>query len=120
MAKGKVDKTELDRVTEIAKFHELQKTIRWGIVAIGAVAALWAIAYGIKQLAQSLSWAKLLLACFATVFGPAGVFWIMIRKIKAYTRRTHWRMRQLEKDADPNRTTSGLREDGTSPPEDKL
>src|SRR5436305_515891 len=84
------------------------------------------ICFCVYQISESLAkildkppWLEFAGLVIGLLVGPSGLLYVVIRRIRAYTKTNARRLKRLEEKMDPNRTSSGLAHDGSSPPEDK-
>ena len=104
-----------DRLARIEKYRQIGRTVRTTAICAVIAISVWRICDAAVVIMDKPPWLAFILAIVA----PGGVFYLIIRGIRSYTRRTARRTQELEKLADPRRTSSGLMEDGRTPPDEK-
>lgn len=108
---------ESDDVT-IKRLHEYYRTLRVvaiGLVITGSIYLTGYWAYEIIELMQSPPWVTIALAAIGAFVAPSALFFRMRQKFRLYVREDMQRTIQLERNLDPNRTSSGLTKDGRTP-----
>jgi uncharacterized membrane protein len=108
------------KVTELTvalhRISELHRTVRLGILSacgvIGLGLILWAT---VEMEASRPPWLILGLAIVAAVAPNSYLIAKWVRKFRHYMKVDHQRVIEIEKRVDPNRETSGLNRDSTSP-----
>lgn len=90
------------------KVGQLHRTIRT-VVWLGFIGfSLWSVLDFFKR-----SWEEVLIAFLIQLLAPSGLIYSLYRLHCGYVKRNHERIRKLEQEKDPTRTSSGLRSDGT-------
>lgn len=102
-------------VSQVEKHRQVGRSVRTIAIVIGVCYCLRELCNTALKVIDKPPWLTLVLA----LIGPSGLFAFVISRIRAYTKRTASRVAAMEKDRDPNRTSSGLLADGQTPPEEK-
>jgi len=103
----------------VAIHAEWAKTIRVGFIVAGVFGSIWIIKDGVVELVKDSPWVQALKLVAALVLGPVPLSLVMYKYrqyILRFTLTNITRTSQLEKEIDPERTSSSLLEDGTDPP----
>lgn len=109
-----------DEAVQVVKINEVSRVLRWLIVVGGIVACVWIITDAVVKIMDEPAWVTVVAALIVAIAGPSGIIALLIKRQRRYTRHNQERLASLERAADPRRTSSGLRADGTNPPEDGL
>ena len=107
--------TLADRILTSREFH---RTIRFAIVSTAVVVGMGIAVWGIVRIKQTETWWTSLLetaAIIAAFWKPARAAVGIQTKFQKYMETDHQRVTRIEQSVDPNRTSTGLNSDGTSP-----
>lgn len=100
----------------IARYAEIGRTIRWIAICILFGWCFWAITDAAVKLMDRPPWLVALLSILSCSLPFAVLLRRLLRRIRRYTKFVATRLARLEEEHDPDRTSSGLMEDGTDPP----
>lgn len=109
---------------KLVRISEWHRTFRFcaGCIAVVLIAGI--IAYAAIEISKETIWAtvaKVIGASVVTIVaGQFGLFRLVWRRFKRYTKHNQDRVAQFERERDAARSTSGMLQDGTNPPEDRI
>ena len=91
------------------------RTIRWGIVCLTIGFSVWLLSPVAEKVLVKPHWLTLALAIVGLLAAPSSLFKVRIGLLHRNIKRLSKRAADREKQSDPERTSSGLKSDGTSP-----
>lgn len=104
---------------EVKKFSTKHGTIRTGIITVGVVVCVWIITDAVVNLLDKPPWLVAFLAIVSSIIAPLVHNYILRSRIKRYTEESSAKYAELQKKIDPDRSTSGLERDGSTPKDDE-
>jgi hypothetical protein len=108
------------RSVAIKRAEEIGRTVRFVFGSAAFVVAVYLIADAVVKVMDKPWYVSILIAVFTGPFFPAIVAIVYRNRVKRYTETDHQRVIELEQQSDPERSSSQLKSDGTTSPEDRL
>jgi len=119
-------KAELEHSTRIHNVAQLHQTIRFGLSVICISVCAYAAYLCIREMAGkstdfksvinwAVSWSVSEYVAMAIATVVSGAWWVERRRNRKVLAGTRPRMAELEKAVHPDRTSSGMNQDGTEP-----
>lgn len=102
-------------IVRLEKHRQIGRTIRTVAICAAICFCVWQICRVAITITDKPPWLELLLVLAA----PSGLFAVVVKTIRDYTKSNASRIAALERQLDPRRTSSGLMTDGQSPAQEK-